>query len=469
MTGASILLVEDDREYAGQLRRVLGEKKGWNCAHAASVAEAYHRLESERFDVVVLDWFLDSAGKAGDGGLFLRRKEESFPDTWVIVYSAAGPEVETAARASGADAFLEKGIDSLPKLISAIDSGIKAFQAKSSRELRRRAVHAMDRLLGVSEPMRRVRELIEKVASTDVSVLVRGESGTGKELVAQAIHDLSPRKSGEFVPISCPSLPEPLLESEMFGHTQGAFTGAREAKRGLLEHASGGTFFLDEVGDFPLNLQPKLLRVLENHEIRRVGSLKNIQLDLRFVSATNRDLEAMLETHTFRRDLFARLDGFTITLPPLRERRDDIPVLLEAFLKRAARNLGCPVPEVSGEGMDALMAYGFPGNVRELQSKVDQALLLNREGPLELQDFGLATHSTPAAGSASSQATSFDCNLKEARARFEKAYLSEWLKRCDGNVLETARAIGISRNQLHRLLKEHGLSGQHRKNGEKMP
>jgi len=461
MTTASILLVEDDREYAGELRRVLGRKGGWTCAHAASVTDAYHRLETEHFDVVVLDWFLDPGGGGVlNGSEFLRRKENSFPDTWVIVYSGAGPQVEVEARASGADDFLEKGIDSTPKLISAIKSGLQALPAKAAQVLDRRlAKNAMDRLLGVSGPMRRVRDLIGKVAASDVSILVRGESGTGKELVARAVHDLSPRKAGEFVPISCPSLPEPLLESEMFGHTQGAFTGARDAKRGLLEHASGGTFFLDEVGDFPLSLQPKLLRVLENHEIRRVGALQNIKLDLRFVSATNRDLEAMLEAQTFRRDLFTRLDGFTIALPPLRERQDDIPVLLDEFLKVAARNLGCPVPEVSSKSHDALMSYSFPGNVRELQSKVDQALLMNRDGPLEPEDFGLAPPENPVRGST----LDFDCTLKEARARFEKEYLSEWLTRCKGNVLETARAIGISRNQLHRLLNEYGLAGKHRK------
>jgi DNA-binding NtrC family response regulator len=307
--------------------------------------------------------------------------------------------------------------------------------------------------MGDAPSVRRVRTMIEKVRDTDAPVFIAGESGTGKELAARTIHETGRRKDGPFVAVNCAAIPEALLESELFGHARGSFTGAVRDKAGLVEEASRGTFFLDEIGDLPLALQSKLLRVLEEKKIRRVGETRSRAIDVRFVSATNKDLDHEVERGRFRQDLYYRLKIIAIDLPPLRERPDDALLLLNHFLDEFARAMGRPRPFVSPVALEMLLRYPWPGNVRELQNEVQRCLVMADGGPLILEEY-LSPKINPAGETYCRTSHRFS----EAKADFERRFLREALIRCRYHRTRTAAEVGLTRQGLFKLMMKHGLN-----------
>ncbi len=309
--------------------------------------------------------------------------------------------------------------------------------------------------MGEAPSVRRVRTMLERVRDTDAPVFISGESGTGKELAARILHDTGRRRTGPFVAVNCAAIPETLLESELFGHARGAFTGAVRDKSGLVEEASGGTFFLDEIGDLPLALQSKLLRVLEEKRVRRIGETRPRPVDTRFVSATNKDLDHEVERGRFRQDLYYRIKIIAVDLPPLRERPDDALLLLNRFLDEYSRSMGRPRPFVSPVALEMLLRYPWPGNVRELQNEVQRCLIMADGGPLILEEY-LSPKINPA-GETYSRTT--HC-FAEAKADFERRFLREALVRCRYHRTRTAAEVGLTRQGLFKLLKKHGIDAK---------
>jgi DNA-binding NtrC family response regulator len=306
--------------------------------------------------------------------------------------------------------------------------------------------------LGAAPSVQRVRVLIEKVRDSDAPVFILGESGTGKELAARTIHETGRRRGGQFVAVNCGAIPENLLESELFGHARGSFTGALRDKSGLIEEAVGGTFFLDEIGDLPLALQVKLLRVLEERAIRRVGETRVRSVDVRFISATNKNIEREVALGNFREDLYYRLKIIPIELPPLRERREDVALLLAHFMDENCRSMRRPRPRFSPRALELLLAYPWPGNVRELQNEVQRCLIIAGPSPVIREEF-LSPKINPGGETYSPSSH----RLSVARAAFEKRFLSEALARCGYHRARTAAEVGLTRQGLFKLLRKHGL------------
>lgn len=390
----------------------------------------------------------------------LRRADAQLP---VIVIDPK-PEVATARACLQADAcdYLELDRAEADLESSAVRL-LSGSRRRAAEEVLRRAVerpYSFAGFLGESPAMREVYSLIERVAASAVDVLVTGETGTGKELVARAIHNASRRADGPFVPVDCGAIPDALLESELFGHERGAFTGADARRMGLIEFADGGTLFLDEVGELPLPLQAKLLRVLQERRVRRVGARQENPVDVRVVAATSRPIDRMVADGAFRRDLFYRINVVRIDLPPLRDRGDDIGLLAECFANRAAQEMGRPVGGLSTDVYQVLAGYHWPGNVRELQNVVRRAIALTRSpaaGIDDLPDEVVAAAGRPVATDA--EPVGFIARRAEHVARFEKQFLTDLLTRHQGDVSAAAREARLPRGTLYRLMKGHGLDG----------
>lgn len=312
---------------------------------------------------------------------------------------------------------------------------------------------SFDGIVGDSPGMREVYALMEQAVDSDITVLIRGETGTGKELVAKSFHFSGPRKTGPFMAINCSAIPETLIESELFGHERGAFTGATRQKIGLFEYAKGGTVFLDEIGDMPLTLQSKLLRVLQEREILRIGGTAFVQVgDVRVIAATNMNLEAAVKAGAFREDLFYRLAVFPVVIPPLRERREDIPLLVDHFLKKHAERLGKTVGGFSGAALHAVLQYDWPGNVRELENAIERAILLEKSEVLQADSLPSAL--LPTAAAERREPAILPMEEVERRAIAHALEVSGW------NVADAARALGLNRVTLYRKLKKYDLSSQ---------
>lgn len=352
-----------------------------------------------------------------------------------------------------AEAELE---DALARLLS-------AARRRDAEEVLRRAIerpYTFEGFLGESPAMRAVYSIIDRVAASSVDVLVTGETGTGKELVARALHQRSRRAAAPFVPVDCGAIPDALMESEFFGHERGAFTGADARRMGLVEFADGGTLFLDEVGELPLALQAKLLRVLQERRVRRVGARQETSVDVRVIAATSRNLDIMVDRGEFRRDLYYRINVVRIDLPPLRERGDDIGLLAEFFANRAAQEMGKPVSGLSIDAYQVLKNYHWPGNVRELQNVIRRAVAMTRSATPDVEDLpdeivAAAGHVLPAADDDGG----FFARRTEHVAKFEKQYLSDLLARHHGDVSAAARDAKLPRGTLYRLMKSHALDG----------
>ena len=367
-----ILLVEDEPGFREVLQIGL-EPKGFATEGAGSITEAKELLETERFDAIVSDLRLKD-GSGIELLEWLKSREDATP---VLIMTAfATTETTVQALNLGAVDFLTKAKNDIEEVAKVL-KGLFAAEAPPSAEVR-----DIGDLVGVGETIRRVQALVGKIARADTTVLISGESGTGKEIVARLIHRYSDRSRGPFVPINCGALPETLLESELFGYEKGAFTGATSLRRGLFESAGGGILFLDEVGELPLPLQVKLLRVLQERRVRRVGGNEEHPVDVRVIGATNRNLRAETGRGKFREDLFFRLNILSIELPPLRERPEDLPVLVDHFLRRFCAKLGRPSMNLDEDCMDVLRRYPFPGNVRELENLMERCVALNPGGPV---------------------------------------------------------------------------------------
>jgi DNA-binding NtrC family response regulator len=462
VTATRVVIVDDEPDMLENCARILG-RVGYQCFTTTEPAKALGLLEQERPDLLITD--LKMPGM--DGMELLKRARELDPTLPVIVITAfATIESAVAAIKEGATDYLPKNF-SVEHLRVAAERALRQRSLQvENRNLRVQLQEAfgLESIIGRSEPMARVFELVKKAARSEANILVIGESGTGKELIARAIHANSPRAAQPFVPVDCASLPEHLLESELFGHEKGAFTGAVRSKPGLMEVADHGTLFLDEIAEMPVGLQVKLLRALQERQIRHVGGTGLVDVDVRVVSATNRDLrEATVQGH-FREELYYRVNVIAIQLPPLRDRAGDVRLLAHAFLKRYGEER---IRAIDDDAMAALERYRWPGNVRELQNVVERACALadgetvtRRDLPDHVLGAGAAAPLAPGAPAAAPD-TAIDLPLKDAKERWmavlEASYLRELLGRHDGNISAAAKAAGIDRKTFHRLVNKHHL------------
>jgi DNA-binding NtrC family response regulator len=454
---ARLLVVEDERAIGLALSSLL-EKEGHRVTVATSADEALALLDAEVFDLVLTDLAL---GKGKSGLDVLSHAKEVRAETPVIMITAHGSEkVAVQAIKAGAEDYVPKPFDNDEIRLVVARALERTRVAREHRLLLERIErdHAFGSLVGSGAAMQRVFETIKKVAETDLTVLIRGESGTGKELVAEALHASSPRRARPFVAVNCAAISKELVESELFGHEKGAFTGADARRQGRFEAAHGGTIFLDEIGDMPLETQAKVLRVLESRTLERVGSTKPIAVDVRVVAATHRDLEADVAAGRFRQDLYYRLRVVEAALPPLRERLEDVPLLCERFLRRIAERLGRAPKTLTDGALARLVRHGWQGNVRELKNVLERAAVLASAEAIDEADLDLGGAAGLAAGAASvSTAIPFAEAKKRAISSFERAYLEEALRKNDGNVSRTAEAIGMVRQSLQQKLKELDL------------
>ncbi|RKX25493.1 MAG: hypothetical protein DRP45_05835, partial [Candidatus Zixiibacteriota bacterium] len=361
-------------------------KEGYNVATTTSGGEGVARLRNENYDLVIADLNMPEMT-----GIDVLKEVKSFKNDQELIVMTAFASVDTAIEAmkQGAADYITKPfkVDEIKLIIEKSINRRKLIGENTSLKKQLQSANSFDKFIGKSEAVIRMKKLAERVAGSDSTVLIRGESGTGKDLIARAMHHLSPRCGGPFVMINCAALPETLLETELFGHKKGAFTGAMKDKDGLFKVASGGTFFLDEVGNMSLAIQMKLLRVLEDKKITPVGETKPVDVDVRLVAATNADLDEDVRAGRFRADLFYRLNVIPIHIPPLRERRDDIPVLVDSFIERFCKKMNMSAKLASDEAMSLLIGYDWPGNVRELENIIERAVLLNRSDRLEPVDL----------------------------------------------------------------------------------
>jgi DNA-binding NtrC family response regulator len=452
-----ILIAEPQAAVAGEYQKALEILKSPEFTTAASAEEAFEKLRSESFDLAIIN--VDVDAKRGFELLSAARTADAELPLIVI---AEKPSVETATASLrlGAGEYLVQPVDS-KQLGEAAARLISGKRLEAEYELLRRQVerpYGFDDMIGGSSAMRKVFETIEQVAQSDVDVLVVGETGTGKELVARSIHSRSRRAKGPFVPVDCGAIPENLLESEFYGHEKGSFTGAENRRIGLLEFADRGTFFLDELGELPMLLQAKLLRTLQERKIRRVGGREEIEVDVRVVAATARNLDEMIRQGQFRQDLYYRINVVRIDLPPLRERGDDIGLLAEYMAHRHGREMGRQIKSINPEAYQVLSQYRWPGNVRELQNVIRRAIALSK-GPLITLD-DLPGEVVEAAGEGRSTGDLGYFKLRDEHlAQFERQYLQELLSRHHGDVRTAAYEAKLPRGTLYRLMKKHELDG----------
>ena len=450
------ILVVDDEEVMRESLQYTLDIEGFTVITAASGKEALKKLHEEDIEVLLAD--LKMPGM--DGIELVRRVKRDHPKLPIILMTAFGT-VSSAVEAmrDGADDYLPKPFETDLLLVTIErclrQSAADAELALLRRELRER--YGMGNLIGRSTSMQRVYETISRIAATNATVLVQGESGTGKELVARAIHFNSQRKKAPFLSINCGGLTETLLQSELFGHEKGAFTGADFQKKGLFEEAHGGTLFLDEIGETTPHFQVTLLRVLQEGAIKRVGSARTINVDVRIIAASNRDLEKEVEASQFRKDLFYRLNVIPIVVPPLRQRRDDIPLLATHFLTHFSKLHGRPEMKLTAETVDKLVAYDWPGNVRELENRMERAILLTQGSSITVDDIPL--------GIDDEEDDTFDMEpFGEAKThvvdRFERRYLTKILSITRGNVSRAARIAKKERSAFQKLMRKHGIRSE---------
>ncbi|RMG48193.1 MAG: sigma-54-dependent Fis family transcriptional regulator [Acidobacteria bacterium] len=441
---ARVLIADDEANLRATVARTL-RGEGHEPVEAADGVEAVSRLRRGGIDVVLLD--LSMPRLDGFGVLQALAEEEGAPPVIVLTAHAS---LDNAVRAVklGAWDFVEKP-PAAETLLLRIE---RALEAARRREEEARGGGPLERIVGSSAAIRRLRETIAQIAPTGARVLVVGENGTGKELVARALHELSPRAAGPFVRLNCAAVPVELFESELFGHVRGAFTGAVGSRRGRFERASGGTLLLDEIGEMPLAVQPKLLRALEEGEIERLGAERGIRVDARVIASTNRDLARMVREGRFREDLYYRLEVVTIEVPPLRHRREDIPELARHLLRAACRETGRrEVPELTADALERLRREDWPGNVRQLRNVMERVAILVR-GPRVDAD-ALAPHLSGSAAFGDPDRGP----LAEAVAAFERRFIQRALERHGGNVAAAARELEIERSSLYRKMRAMGL------------
>ena len=449
---ARILVAEDEPAIQLALSGLL-RRQGYEVEQAHTGDEALQKIKEGTFDLVLTDLAL---GAGANGMDVLRASKEAHPETPVVMITAHGSEkVAVTAMKSGAEDYVPKPFDNDEMRLVVTRALDRTRLAREHRLLldRVKREYGFESLIGAGPAMRRIFEQIQKVAETDLSVLVRGESGSGKELVAQALHQRSPRAERPFVAVNCAAISRDLVESELFGHEKGAFTGANARRIGRFEAADGGTIFLDEIGDMPKETQAKVLRVLEERSFERVGGNKSIRVDVRVVAATHRDLEAEVARGAYRQDLYYRLKVVELVVPPLRDRLEDLPALVDRFLDRLAARLGREKRHLSADAMARLATHAWPGNVRELRHAIEQAAVLASGSEIEEDDLPLMG----TASAAKRASGSFSAEKRKAVEAFERTFLSDALKQHGGNISQTAEAIGMVRQSLQQKLKELGM------------
>ena len=443
-----ILVVDDDPDMRNLLRDIL-EDQQYSVALAQNGQEALNKLGTGEFNVLLTDLRM----KGMDGLELLHQITGKYSHCNLIMMTAFGT-VETAVEAMkhGAFDYLTKPIKS-DELLITVDKAMREAMLRQEVEQLRQQVHrefAFDQILGKSKPMREVFDLIRRVADSQTNLLITGESGTGKELVAKAIHFNSMRKSLPFVPVNCAAIPELLLESELFGHVRGAFTDAKADKRGLFEEAQGGTLFLDEISELPMMLQAKLLRAVQEREIRRVGATRSVPIDVRIIAATNVKLAEEVKAKRFREDLYYRLNVIEVRLPPLRDRKEDIPLLVQGLLHKSVAAKQKSIDTVAESALARLIDYEWPGNVRELENVVERAATLAQEKKITLEDLPSAIREVQGEGQMIEDAVDRLLPLEE----LEQNYIRRILNKMGGNKYKAAQVLGIDRKTLYRKLGE---------------
>ena len=443
MASTKILVVDDELIMRESLKDWL-ERDGHDVESAASGEDALETLKDTRFDILLLDIKME-----GMSGLdVLRQVKEGDPDVAVIMITAYG-SISTAIEAmkNGAQDYLLKPFD--PNQLGMLIEKIVEHQALDRENLFLREQFKdrtrFESMIGQSRPMQEVFDLIRDVAPQSSTVLITGETGTGKGLAAKAIHTNSPWREGPFVVVNCGAIPEHLMESELFGHQKGAFTDAKETKKGRLELAHRGTLFLDEIGEISMRMQIDLLRVLEDRVFYRVGGTQPIEADFRVIAATNRDIEAAIKERTFREDLYYRLNVISFEMPSLRDRKDDLPLLTEHFLHRFSQEINKPVNRISREAMDEMMLYEWPGNVRELENAIERAVVVAKERTIRPEDLPIFRQEFIAPPKANS--------LKE----IEKTHITRVLEENQWNISKSAELLGIDRSTLYSKIKRYSI------------
>ncbi len=445
-----LLIVEDEKNTRDGLRRALEEK--FEVYLASDVKTAWNVLESEPVDLMLTDLRLGT-----ESGMDLLAKAQSLPKPPISILMTAYGSVDTAVEAMrrGAYDYVTKPLH-LDKLEIMLLRALRSNRVEVENVQLRQALDkkfGVEKILGNSPALQQILEKIQQVANSRASVLIEGESGTGKELAAQALHQLSSRKAKPLITVHCAALSPQLLESELFGHEKGAFTGAMERRIGRFEEANHGTLFLDEIGEIDGTTQVKLLRVLGERTVQRVGSNQTIEVDVRIIAATNKNLEKMVAEGKFREDLYFRLNVVRLLMPPLRQRKEDIPVLLNAFLKEFSHDNGKKILGITPAAREAIMAYDWPGNVRELRMAIEHGVVLARGEMVDLQDLPERLFQSPAASDAPLDGIGANLNLEA----MEKKFIVQALKLCYSNRTEAAQKLGISRRTLHRKLKEYQI------------
>ena len=457
---ARILIVEDESAIRLALRGLL-RRDGYEVELAESGAQALRMLQETPFDLILTDLAL---GRGTSGMDVLCASKAHRPETAVVMITAHGSEkIAVEAMKQGAEDYVPKPFDN-EELRVVVARALERTQLQREHRMLLERVereYGFENLVGSGPGMRQVFETIQKVAETDLSVLIRGESGTGKEGVAQALHQRSSRRTRPFVAVNCAAISPQLVESELFGHEKGAFTGADARRVGKFEAADGGTIFLDEIGDMAPETQAKVLRVLEEKKLERVGGDSPVEVDVRVVAATHRDLEAEVKDGRFREDLYYRLKVVEIVIPPLRERREDLPALVERFLTQVAERLGREKKRISEAALARLARAPWPGNVRELKNVIEQAAVLASGPEIDVDDLRL--EETTELGSGESFPRNdlpFRDVKRETVERFERRYLTRALREHGGNVSRTAEAIGMVRQSLQQKIRELGLRSE---------
>ena len=447
----TLLIVDDEKTTREGLRSALEER--YDVYIAEDAKAAMNLLESENFEVLLTDFRLPNE----DGmKLIARAKSLPKPPICILMTAYGSEELAVNAMKQGADDYIAKGRLQIDELERRIARALKQQTLEVENVSLRKQLDSkfgLENIVGESPVMKEIFDVVQQVAPTRVTVLVLGESGTGKELIAKALHQLSPRAKQPFVTVHCAALAATLLESELFGHERGAFTGAHERRIGRFELAQGGTLFLDEIGEIDASVQVKLLRFLGERTFERVGSNKTLTADVRLVAATNKNLEELVKAGKFREDLFFRLRVVEIELPPLRERSGDIPLLAQNFLREFARENSKPVQDFTVDALEALMKFHWPGNVRELRTAIEHAVVLSKGERITLRDLPASVRHGGAVEPRLLQGK--DLTVKDA----EKQLIVRALKETDGNLTHAAKKIGMSRRTFHRKLHEYHLEG----------
>ncbi len=447
-----IVIAEDDEDLAFILREALRRQR-YDIEVSPTASGMLDRIKAAPYDLILLDVRLPDM----DGLDAIPRCRELAPDTPIIVMTAHG------TRQTAMDAITRGAYDFFTKPLKMDEFQVVVARALDRRRLQKQVTalrgsqpSGLEGLVGQSEALKRVVDMAHRAAPTDLTILIQGESGTGKEVLARAIHRLSARKDGPFVPVNCAAIPEGLLESELFGHERGAFTGAVRARPGRFELAKEGTLFLDEIGDMPMAMQAKILRVLHEREFERVGGTRTITADVRVIAATHRDLQAAVAQGTFRQDLFYRLQGVGMLLPPLRERVDDLPLLATHLLERAAQRLNRQPAVLSPEALRCLWTYAWPGNVRELQHVLEGAMVLS-DGVIRPEHLPAAVQRAAEARPAAETAPVLTGSLDDALEEWERRMILDALQQTQGVQARAAKLLGVSERSLWYRIKKLGI------------